>query len=361
MPPPMPGHPTNVLHRNRLPRDPLACRSLRVLPATVIVDSPTSLDPATPRRSGLWRWLLALLLVAGIAAALGWRGWTWLQAREQMARQADQQQFDAFRQRLDSLRRDQRIQSQRLQQADATNRLLRDELLGLGQRAGLLEDSLHKLANPDRHGVQALRLDEVELLLSQGMQRLQLAGDLDGARRAYALAAGVLDGIDDPAWLSLRQTLVQERATLDALGADPKIAAVAGLDALAGTLTTPTGAATTHMPVQMPWWERTFRRLVQVQPSEGVALPGTQDQVAGFAALELEMAMARAAAERRDSTGYHAALDRAARWLPRLWPDTPQRRQWQRQITRLRALPLQLDVPTLGSSLQQLRSMRSNG
>ena len=101
--------------------------------------------------------------------------------------------------------------------------MLRDELLGIGQRAALLEDSVAKLADPERHGAQALRLDEVELLLSQGQQRLQIAGDLDGARRAYALAGGVLDGIDDPAYLSLRQALAQERAALDALGADPQV------------------------------------------------------------------------------------------------------------------------------------------
>ena len=62
----------------------------------------------------------------------------------------------------------------------------------------------------------------MELLLGQGEQRLRLAGDLDGARRAYALAGGVLEGIDDPAYLNLRQALVQERAALDALGADPR-------------------------------------------------------------------------------------------------------------------------------------------
>ena len=61
---------------------------------------------------------------------------------------------------------DQRAQLQRLQQADATNRVLRDELLGIGQRAALIEDTVSKLADPDRHGAQALRLDEAELLLT---------------------------------------------------------------------------------------------------------------------------------------------------------------------------------------------------
>ena len=52
-----------------------------------------------------------------------------------------------------------------------------------------------RLADANRQGAQALRLDETELLLTLGEQRLRLAGDLDGARHAYALATDVLDGI----------------------------------------------------------------------------------------------------------------------------------------------------------------------
>ena len=62
--------------------------------------------------------------------------------------------------------------------------VLRDELLGIGQLAALLEDGVSKLADPDRHGAQSLRLDEIELLLGIGQQRLRLADDVDGAQRA---------------------------------------------------------------------------------------------------------------------------------------------------------------------------------
>ncbi len=59
----------------------------------------------------------------------------------------------------------QQAQAKRLQQAEATNRVLRDELLGIGERATLLEDSISRIADPDRDSAQALRLDELELLL----------------------------------------------------------------------------------------------------------------------------------------------------------------------------------------------------
>jgi uroporphyrin-3 C-methyltransferase len=329
---------------------------------------PTSPDPITvtdtpppapraPRLPGaLWLLLLLLLVLAG------WRGWHWWQTRQAQAQTiaADtDQQLQALAARLDALRGDQRAQAQRLQQADATNRVLRDELLGLGQRAALLEDSVNKLADPERHGAQALRLDEVELLLSQGEQRLQLSGDLDGARRAYALAAGVLDGVDDPASLNLRQALVQERAALDALGSDPKALAAGRLDAFVAGLRAPSPAFADGDDATRPWWRRAFARILEVQPSDRAIAVAPGDRAAGYAALQLELALARAAVERRDSAAWRAALTRADQWLQRLWADSPGLRRQRAQLQALRELPLAINLPTLGSTLQQLRQTRT--
>ena len=167
------------------------------------------------------------------AGVFGWRYWQHQQA--QSAALAEQQRL-ALDASVTNLRATQQSQAQRLQQAEATNRVLRDELLGIGERATLLEDSVSKLADPDRNSAQSLRLDELELLLGIGQQRLQLANDLDGARRALALAAPLLGGIDDPAYLNLRQTLAQEQAALDALGVDPRVLANGLLGQLAKQL-----------------------------------------------------------------------------------------------------------------------------
>jgi uroporphyrin-III C-methyltransferase len=303
-------------------------------------------------------WSVALLLLAVGA----WRGWTWWQASRSRADDAvatAAQRLEALESRVDALRRDQRAQAQRLQQADATNRVLRDELLGIGQRAALLEDSVAKLADPERHGSQALRLDEVELLLSQGQQRLLLAGDLGGARRAYALAAGLLGGVDDPAYLSLRQALLQERAMLDALGADPKILALGRLEAYTASLSALPAQATMTDDAQRPWWQRAFSRVIDVRPSNQAIAVAPGDRAAGLAALQLEFALARAAAERRDRAGYRAALARADAWLLRLWPQSPALRQQRQQLRALRELPLAVTLPTLGTTLAQLRSLRA--
>jgi uroporphyrin-3 C-methyltransferase len=313
-------------------------------------------QPSAPRRSRTALWLVPLLLLLAVGGYIGWHQW---RAREQAAVNSTQQQVDALSERLNAMRTEQRAQARRLQQADSLNRVLRDELDGITQRAALLETSVERLADPDRHGAQALRLDETEMLLTLGSQRLQIAGDLDGARRAYALAAGVLDGIDDPAYLSLRQTLLQERTALDALGADPRVRAIAQLDAYTQTVTAPGGPEERARDERAPWWQRAFGNLLQVQPTDRAVAVQAADRAAALAGLQLEISLARAAAERRDVAGYRDALRRADTWLQRLAPDSAARTQQRAQLQALAALPLSLSVPTLGSTLQQLRQLRA--
>lgn len=295
-------------------------------------------------------------MLLSIGAWAGWRAWqahTQAQSRE-LARVAQ------LESRVSALQRDVRAQSQRIRQADAVNRVLRDDLLGVGQRAALLEDSVHKLADPQRHGAQALRLDEIELLLSQGMQRLSLSADLGGARHAYALASGLLDGIDDPAYLDLRQTLAQERAALDALGVDPAMRAAAGVDAFAARLPAPDGVRAAGSAAGLPWWRRAFGHLLVVRADDDGSALGAPAREAALAALRLELALARSAIERRDTAAYRAALDRAAGWLPRLWHEGAQRRALLDALRTLRGLPLRAALPVSGTTLQQLRALRAS-
>jgi uroporphyrin-3 C-methyltransferase len=316
-------------------------------------------DPVLPARRSRApiAWLVVLLLV--LAAAWGWHQW---RTRTDTARAAafdSEQRQAALEARVETLRTEQRTNAQRLQQAEATNRLLRDELLGISQRAALLEDSVSKLADPDRHGAQALRLDEVEMLLGMGQQRLRLASDLDGARRAYALAAGLLDGIDDPAYLTLRQTLAQERSALDAQGVDPVRTASAKLATFEAQLARLPATPAMRDAGDKPWWSRVASRLVDVQPSDRVQLRAASDRAAAMEALGIELTLARAALERRDTAAWRAAIARADAWLPRLWPDSPALREQRKQLKALGAQSLALASPVVGTTLAQLRSMRA--
>ncbi|NOT88316.1 MAG: hypothetical protein HOP03_09035 [Lysobacter sp.] len=327
--------------------------------ATPSIASVSTPPVATTRCArGGWVWLLVLLALA----AGGGGAWYSGQQRAKRERAADieaAQRLEALESRLDRLRGDVRGHSQRLQQADATNRVLRDELLGMNQRAALLEDNVAKLADANRQGAQALRLDEAELLLTLGQQRLLLAADLDGARRAYALAAGVLDGVDNPGFLNLRQTLAQERAALDALAADPRRIALQRLDALAAKLPDPAVLPRAPVPsANAPWWDRVLARLVSVRRTDAPTALASEDRSAGDIALQLELSLARTAIERRDATALRAAIERADAWLVRLWPASPQRRALRDEFKTLRDAPLTLDIPTLGSTLEQMRAQR---
>ncbi len=327
--------------------------------ADMDADIPTKTPETAPRRK---RSALPGLLLLVLLALLGWRAWAeWNQWQSRTAANASEQaeHWQALDARLDALRRDQRAQAQRLAHSDATSQVLREEVLGIGQRAVLLEDSVAKLADPGRHGPQALRLDEVELLLVAGAQRLQLAGDLDGARRAYALAAGVLEAVDDPAGLDLRQALAQERAELDALEADPKVVALSRLDAFAASLDAPLEAPAATPAQQRSWWQRALSRLVQVRRSDAAVVVAPGDRSTGYNALQLELTLARAAAERRDVAGWQAALSRADAWLDRLWPASQAQRARHERLATLRALPLKAGTPAFGSTLRQLQAMRS--
>lgn len=308
---------------------------------------------------------LAFVALALIVVAIGtWRGWAWWQARSAQAQSmqsAAEQRLDALESRTEALRRDQRAQAQRLLDAAATNRVLRDEVLGLGQRGALLEESVAKLSDPTRHGAQALRLDEVELLLSLAAQRLDIAHDVAGARRAYALAAGALDGIDDHRLLNLKQALAQERSALDALGEGPQATAAKRLDAIAAAVSgLPRDASPAADAAARPTWQRWLAPLVDVRPTRDTTLVAPDARTTAETALQVEISLARAALERNDEAAWRAALARIDDWLPRLWPDSPERRQVHAQLRTLQAVSA--PRPTeLGSTLQQLRALRGAG
>ncbi|MBB5737404.1 uroporphyrin-3 C-methyltransferase [Xanthomonas arboricola] len=315
--------------------------------------------PATTRRFPLaWLLLVVALVAVGVALLFGWRAWQDYQGAQLQAAEAQQQRWDGTQQMLETLRRDQRLANERLADAAATNRVLRDEMLGLSQRSALLEDTVQKLADTNRHGAQALRFDEVELMLRLGQQRLSIAGDADGARRAYALANAALNGIDDPGYLNLRQALVQERDALDRLGAGPQAQAGQALDQLAGDLLRLPEQTAKDSEAAQPWWQKALAPLVDIRPSRGDALLTGGDRHAARDALQIEVSLARAAAERGDVAGFAQSLRRVDTWTSRLWPDSPQRRQARTRLRTLQQAPLRPRLPELGTTLLQLQAMR---
>lgn len=314
--------------------------------------------PAPPLR--LVRWLLPLAVLAVLAAGgyAGWRYWQQQQSDQQAQAVTTAVQLKGLEAAVDALRRDQRASSQRLQDAAATNRVLRDEMLGLSQRSALLEENLAKLADSANQGRQAVQRDEAELLLTQAAQRLAFADDVDGARRLYAQAATALADLPDSEGLNLRQALVQEREALDALGSGPRQQLLQRVDALSNALQgLPSQVA--QAPADSagkPWWQAALAPFVDITPSR-LNGPLTQaERSAADDALQLELTLARAAIERGDASARDAALNRIEHWAQRRWPDSPGLRAQRAELQALRKLPMQAEDTALGSTLQHLRT-----
>ncbi len=324
-------------------------------------------SPTPPHRRVVW-WLLAAVVV--IAAALAWKLWPASGADPDAASETVDLSPEALDARLlqtesaiSSVRRAQESANQRLTDTSARTGLLRDEVLGISQRAALVEDSVRELASTRSDGVAALRMDEAELLLTMAAERLQLAHDVPGAIRATELADGVLSALRDPALLNLRQTLAQELAALRAMPKDPRALAAGELDALEAVLPRissagPARSADQPASTRGSGLSRLLDALVQVRPSGEQDLLSPADRSAGQAALSLEIALARTALDRHDQAAFRASLTRMDSWLRRLYADGPLLRERRERLKKLATLPLTIDLPVAGTTLAQLRALQ---
>jgi len=333
-----------------------------------------AIDTGSLRRIGL-RIVLSLfgLILLCVLVWLAWRGgqqWQAERGNEIASQQltALEQSLHTLQQDMQSLQREQQTHGRNLQDITTTHRVLREEVLGLGQRNAIQEETLARLTDNSRRNTQVAHLEEAELLLSQAQQRLAWAADLDGARRLYALAAAALeriDNMDSPDYLNLRQALLQERTVLEQLGE--------GIRTPTSERLTRWEANLAQLPEQMqlqasdeitadllqPWWQRMLSPLVQIRPTDSSVLLAQSERSAANDALQIELSLARAALERGDTLAWQQALERVDDWLLRLWPPSPLREQQRQELTQLHATDLRPPMPELGSTLQQLRRLRS--
>jgi uroporphyrin-3 C-methyltransferase len=327
-----------------------------------VLDDSTEPSPA-PRRSGAAGWLLLVVLLLAAAAGGVW----WWQQRTpadpgiDLSPEALDSRLLGVEQAVTTLNREQSGLEQKLTDTTARTGLLRDEVLGLGQRAAILEDNLHELSLQASEGRETLRLDEVELLLGLAQARLRIAGDTDGAIRATALARDAMTTLTAPQYISLRQTIGQELAALRELPADPRREAAGALDALQASLPTLVSrgpgeplAAAAHGS----GWQRLLDAIVQVRPSGAQDLVSPADRATGEAALGLELALVRTALDRGDESAFRNGLQRIDQWLTRLYAEDAQRTAIQARLAELGQLTLTPELPTLGAALQQLRALR---
>jgi uroporphyrin-3 C-methyltransferase len=113
------------------------------------------------RRPRYGRWVLLLVVI--VAAGFGWQQWQQWNRQQITAQQTNawQRDADALNDRiedlavaLDRLARNQKSIETRAGDNAATNRVLREELLGMGERAALLEDAIGRMADPRLRGAR---------------------------------------------------------------------------------------------------------------------------------------------------------------------------------------------------------------
>lgn len=328
----------------------------------------TDTEPPESRRRFGWRALLWLLVLAALAVGGFWV-WhnratilPWLPAmtgEPAPEGPSPEARLSALESAVEAIRLEQRQQSRRQSDNSAALGVIREELFGVRDRAALLEQTIEQATARTLRAEHLFRLDEVELLLSLGEQRLELADDLASAIQAYTLAAQSLSRMSEPRYVTLRQTLDQELAALRALPPDPRAKAAGELDAVEAALATlPVRENALTSETDRSRLSRLLGQLVQVRPVGDELALRAEDRSAGLTAVQLQLAMARLALERRDREAFAHAVGRIDAWLKRLYFESPERVALQARLKALADLPLALDVPVLGSTLEQLRQHR---
>lgn len=335
------------------------------MPLDHLPDTAPAIAPAAPQpRPARWPWWLAGLALLAATGYFSQPYWPKLSPPREAAPDLSPEALD--RRLLDTesamatVKRGQQTIDQRLADTRARTDLLRDEVLGIGQRSAIIEDNLRELAKATAESHDVLRLDEAELLLGLAQTRLRIAGDQAGAVQATALAEAALAALTDPQWVSLRQTLADELAALHSLPADPRLQAEQGLAALEAALPQLSAPASAQATVaaRPSGLQRLLDALIQIRPSGAQDLLAPSGRATGEAALALELALARTALEQRDDARFRASLARIGRWLARLYVDSPLLKEQQAQLDQLAARPLTPQWPALGRTLEQLRELR---
>lgn len=342
-----------------------------------------------PRRGG--GRAFAVIVVLLLLAAAAWWGWNAWQARPASAPPAvalapvDDPPADAsaasaalaaLDTRLAALearadaqpRRDERIEALEAQARDTAGALtaLEPRLEGLTQRVAALESATARLAEARASGAERMRLEDVEMLLTQAGQRYALLRDGAGALAALRLAREELQVLDDPALGGVTRTLDDEIRALAATRPEAWAERAAALQTLRATWSTlprkPADTADTAPPG--PVWTRlrqALSSLIVVSHDPDAAEIEAVDARLGLHLARLDLATAQAALLDHDADAARAALGRVRAVLSaELDPASAAVRRADAELERLSAAlasDAAVDVQ-LGAALSALRNQR---
>lgn len=335
---------------------------------------PVPATPAGPRRRGRGALVFVVLLLGAAAAAAGY-GYFELQRARSAAAEGEgwRREAEALDARLVALDRQlaqldagRRSLDERIGEITSSQRVIRQELLGVGERAATIEDAVARLSDQRLRGETALKLNEIEGLLVLAEQRLQLARDPEGARTALRLAASALDTLEDPLYAGLALPLRAELQLLQQLPADPlpelRATLTAALAATPELPRRPLQGGANPMDAQPGRLQQALAELITVRRrgDAGQTLSGSAREAA-LEALQLDLRAALLAAEARDAQGVSAALLRVQPLFERLFdPADPRVASISEGLAHLDVEALSPSLPALGASLAELRVLRGS-
>ncbi|UXI68317.1 uroporphyrinogen-III C-methyltransferase [Tahibacter amnicola] len=195
--------------------------------------------PSPPPRS---RGGSAALLIGTLALAVSgvalWRAASINRGAEQAVKSLELITVDVegLRRSVETERRERDQLRQRLIDAENVNKSLREEVLGVSERARVLEDAIANVTERHLSGHDAMMLEEAETVLLLAKERFELFNDAASAVRAYAIADAALATVTDPAFAAVRETVAVEQRALQAVQAAPASAGIAELERIRAAL-----------------------------------------------------------------------------------------------------------------------------
>ncbi len=329
---------------------------------------PSGKPPAPPpgRRGATAVLALLLALLALIAVAIaGWQIW-----RMQRTRHASAHEVRALSQRVTGMQRtlqngvrQRQALSDALDKVNGANQDLRQQVAGLSQRADHLEGAVASLSRRAVSGHEQLLLNQTELLLRMGEARYRLFHEARGAAQAYAQAEKTLEGLDDPSYGGVRQSIDNERQALLAAQPQQRDAQLAQLgtwrtQAIHWPLQSQHAAKTSHAT---GFWARVWHavsRVVRVHHDRGAPFAAADAHLARELTA-LDLAQAQAALLADDQSAFRQALKRADTALGRNFDtrDAAVQAARARLAKWIKSKPSA--APELGAALQKLSNLRS--
>ena len=324
----------------------------------------------------LWLWLIPLI-VAGAGA------WLWFEYLAGLPSKVDEledrvEAVEQLESELEELQR-RRVEDAALQAADAQAGRLAAERVrdALEVRLAATERGLEALGSQSAGQQVRWRLDAADRLLSLADRQNRFARDFAGAALAVREALKLLAEVGDPRYGGLRAELQEQARALEQMPARDIQGVVVRLGALVSRVeglkpdlkpSAPNSAEAEDLPDK--GWERAvastrraLRGLITVRRTESEVdtLLTERDMEMLQRLLAAELQLARLAYIQSDLQAYSAALVSARGRLSRLYAaDDADVSDTLADIDELLELAEARETPDIASSLQRLRSIRSD-